>query len=232
MRALIGIIACDNLRLLQEAIDHHILSLSDHSTLFVAVDRAAPETMAWLASRGIAHIGFLGGVSGGRNTILKVGEDGGFDFIFCMDDDAFPIRRGWEIPWMHAAQKFGMVGHHSPHETIMQCRFDPTPAPGLVAGCVICVNLATLRAVGYHHPEFYYLTPAEAWGFEDSEYFWRSQKITGQEVPGLSYGILHGVSEHKRWHSRLETMNLHREKWERLQRLPARYVPFSIYAPT
>jgi hypothetical protein len=79
--------------------------------IVVADDGSGDETSRTLAALPVAYMaGGNMGVCWNKNRLLvTLHELMKCDIIVLMEDDTFPNARGWESPWIEAAQKFGHV---------------------------------------------------------------------------------------------------------------------------
>ena len=138
--------------------------------LFVADDGSLDGTREMLKSRNVPHLaGANRGIAWNKNRVLfYLHRLMKCDVIIVLEDDTFPIEKGWETPWVHAVKRYGHINLAPSHWAVDYAGGDGTPTnpfqSTLVTGQCVGFSSAALDQVGYMDPRF------RRYGFEHAEH--------------------------------------------------------------
>jgi glycosyltransferase involved in cell wall biosynthesis len=114
------------------------------------------------------------GIAFNKNRIIKYAEENiDYSHIFLFDDDAFPIKKGWDR-YIINGMKLCNIGHwlflpeNQYGQIVWEKRFGDIvlKAHQNDGGCLMCVPKSTVDIVGGLHPSFY----QNKYGGEHSDY--------------------------------------------------------------
>lgn len=115
LRVGIGVVTYNRLERLKRVIGAIREMTASPYALVVADDGSSDGTADWCRSEGIAVVtGPNRGVCWNKNRALYALTEMGCDPLLLVEDDIYPVRRGWEEDWKEATAKWGHVSYAHP----------------------------------------------------------------------------------------------------------------------
>jgi len=143
--------------------------------LVVAEDGGEDGSVEWCRAQGQTVItGSNRGVAHNKNRGLFALAAQGCDPLLALEDDVFPVERGWEREWIEGTARWGHLAYHHPKvakHTVSGAgtAADPFVNPAATAQC-LSISARVLAEVGFLDPRF------RGWGHEHAEWTTRIKR--------------------------------------------------------
>lgn len=198
--------------------------------------RCAPDTQF-----RVFHDASLSGPGHMRNECLKHFYDAGCDFIFCFDDDVYPVMDGWEHYFIEQSKQSGVAFFALPHSFVSRLeQLIPGSEIGLWRGHLLTqfamYSREVIEKVGYYDLRL------GRYGYEDDLYIRRCcwAGLTGSDddwlLPSPVKVLGYIYSEDVHGTTQIQNMTAEEKKphiefavpvWEQLRKERQAYVGFS-----
>lgn len=155
-------------------------NLSEDSELFIGVDTD------------------FEGVSINRNKVIKSLYDKGYEYIFLMDDDCYPVKKGWEEYFVKCHIESG-IHHFGLPETFKSIVNSVSGSLTYYDSSIGCFHFMTrklIETIGYFNTKY------EKYGYEDVGFKFRAVKSglgakeDGYPSPSESHHYIHSEDVH------------------------------------
>ncbi|HWY89186.1 MAG TPA: glycosyltransferase [Solirubrobacteraceae bacterium] len=147
----------------------------DPYELVVADDGSRDGSVEWCRSRGLRVVsGTNRGVAWNKNRGLFALAQLGCDPLLLIEDDAYPVVRGWERDWIEATRRWHHLAYHHAKAALHTVSGSGTPADPFVspAASAVCLSVSAevLERVGFFDSRF------RGWGHEHAEWTTRIKR--------------------------------------------------------